>query len=228
MKNLFKKIFGRKTTSTDTDNLIGGVIPPSVYDLIIEYEVGGKSYYNKRLAKPTYPGGASGVTIGIGYDLGYKNHAQFKNDWGDILDAKTFSRLDKQIGKKRDDAKAAVSSLRDIKISWNDAEKVFRTVTLPRFVQRTKRAFPGSANLHPVVFGVLVSLVFNRGGSMRGGSRKEMAAIRDIIASGKADGKTYKQIASEIRSMKRLWRNKGLDGLLKRRDAEAKLIDSVA
>jgi GH24 family phage-related lysozyme (muramidase) len=37
--------------------------------------------------------------------------------------------------------------------------------------------------------------------------------------------KNYKSIAREIRSMKRLWLNKGLDGLLERREAEAKQIE---
>ena len=52
------------------------------YNLILKYEVGGGSaYYNKALKNPCYPGGASGVTIGIGYDLGYNTKAQFTNDW---------------------------------------------------------------------------------------------------------------------------------------------------
>ena len=35
-----------------------------------------------------------------------------------------------------------------------------------------------------------------------------------------------KEIANQIRSMKRLWVNKGLGGLLHRRDAEADLVES--
>ena len=34
------------------------------------------------------------------------------------------------------------------------------------------------------------------------------------------------EIADQIRAMKRLWVGKGVDGLLKRRDAEADLVES--
>jgi GH24 family phage-related lysozyme (muramidase) len=48
-----------------------------------------------------------------------------------------------------------------------------------------------------------------------------MLNIRNLI-----DSKNYKAIANEVRKMKRLWINKGLDGLLARRDEEAALIES--
>ena len=38
---------------------------------IIEWEIGDRAYYNKYLSHFTWPGGASGVTVGFGYDLGY-------------------------------------------------------------------------------------------------------------------------------------------------------------
>jgi GH24 family phage-related lysozyme (muramidase) len=47
-----------------------------------------------------------------------------------------------------------------------------------------------------------------------------MVNIKDLVAN-----KDYKGIAKEIRSMKRLWEGKGLDGLLKRRDKEAKMVE---
>jgi GH24 family phage-related lysozyme (muramidase) len=46
-----------------------------------------------------------------------------------------------------------------------------------------------------------------------------MLAIRDLVARGDLAG-----IAAQIRSMKRLWEGKGLDGLLRRRDDEAALV----
>jgi GH24 family phage-related lysozyme (muramidase) len=65
------------------------------------------------------------------------------------------------------------------------------------------------------------SLVFNRGTSLVGDKRLEMRNIKVLIPK-----KDYKKIAQEIRSMKRLWRGKNLDGLIERREAEAKLIES--
>jgi len=38
--------------------------------------------------------------------------------------------------------------------------------------------------------------------------------------------KEYKEIANEIRKMKRLWIDKNMDGLVKRREAEARLVEN--
>jgi GH24 family phage-related lysozyme (muramidase) len=57
---------------------------------------------------------------------------------------------------------------------------------------------------------------------MVGDRRREMRAIRDAVPK-----KDLKEIATQLRSMKRLWINKELDGLLKRREAEAKLVEST-
>jgi GH24 family phage-related lysozyme (muramidase) len=64
----------------------------------------------------------------------------------------------------------------------------------------------------------MVSLVFNRGTSLKGSSRSEMLELKNIIASEK----NYEKMASLFRSMKRLWdKNSGLVG---RREREAELI----
>jgi GH24 family phage-related lysozyme (muramidase) len=57
---------------------------------------------------------------------------------------------------------------------------------------------------------------------MDGDRRTEMRAIRDAVAQG-----DLAEIANQLRVMKRLWIGKGLDGLLKRRDAEADLVAST-
>ena len=71
----------------------------------------------------------------------------------------------------------------------------------------------------------LVSLVYNRGASMKDSpgsdNRREMRAIRDLVPRMDLRG-----IAAALRSMKRLWAGKGLDGLLRRREAEAVLVES--
>lgn len=194
------------------------------YDLIIKHETGGKDYYNSKLSKPCYPGGASGVTIGIGYDLGYNTQASFAKDWKSKLDAKHFARLNALLGLKGKEAKEKISSVKDITISWEIALEVFNEKTLPRFIALTKRSFPGSGELHPAAFGALVSLVFNRGGSTKGASRKEMKNIRDALEGKITVDNIYKYIADQIVAMKRLWVGKGLDGLLRRRNEEADII----
>lgn len=202
-------------------------ISANAYKLILEYEVGGGiSYYNKALKHPCYPGGESGVTLGIGYDMGYNTATQFANDWKGVLDKTAYSRLVPHLGKKSGAAKAAIASVKDISIPWESAEAVFKSNTLPRFIKETVKAFPGAQKLHEDAFGALVSLVFNRGGSTSGGSRKEMLNIKNAIINGHDD--IYNYIATQIIGMKRLWVGKGLDGLLTRRNDEAKLVKSCA
>lgn len=190
--------------------------------LILDYEVGGgENYYNKFLKKPCWPQGASGVTIGIGYDLGYNSNFEFEQDWGKRLSVSDMNLLRKILGYKGLSAKSKLNLVRHIEIPWEDALQVFKQRTIPRFVKTTLNTFPKADELHPDAFGALVSLVFNRGGSLKGDSRQEMARIRELVAE-----KNYKEIARQIRLMKRLWQNRGLDGLLRRRDEEAALIES--
>lgn len=195
------------------------------YNLIIKYEVGGgEGYYNKRLKKPTWPGASSGVTIGIGYDLGYNSKTQFTKDWKKHLSKEDFKSLEGTLKIKGTNAKGLIKGVKHIEIPWEAAEEVFKNSTLPRFMKLTRQAFPGVERLHPDVYGALVSLVFNRGSSMTGNRRSEMRNIRNVIKKSYDDPKIQDKIASEIEQMKRLWEGKGLDGLLTRRDAEASLI----
>ena len=168
-----------------------------------------------------WPGGASGITIGIGYDLGYESAGDFQADWQSRLSAGEFTTLSQVVGIKGTEAKAKASDLKTIKIKKDAAEEVFTQRSVPKYQALTQQAFPGVDGLPADAQGALFSLVYNRGTSMEGDSRKEMRAVRDAVA--KAD---LQEIANQIRAMKRLWVNKGLDGLLKRRDAEAELVES--
>jgi len=118
-------------------------------------------------------------------------------------------------------AKQRLASVRDIIISWELAWEVFNLVTVPKFYNLTKKAFPGFEELPADVQGGLVSLVFNRGTSMEGERRREMRAIRDLVAK-----KDVKGIADKIQQMKRIWVDTSIEqGIARRRDAEADLIE---
>jgi len=168
-----------------------------------------------------WPGGASGITIGIGYDLGYESAGDFENDWQPLLSAGDFTTLSQVVGLKGTSAQAKAPSLKTIKIKTSDAEQVFLERSVPKYQKLTQQAFPGVDDLPADAQGALFSLVYNRGTSMDGDSRKEMRAIRDAVPNG-----DLQEIADQLRAMKRLWEGKGLDGLLKRRDAEADLVES--
>ena len=168
-----------------------------------------------------WPGGSSGITLGIGYDLGYVIMDQFESDWGPYLTSAQLNRLRDAVGKRGIAARNRAVQFGDIKIKRKDAETVFLERNIPLYALRTEMTFPGITELPPDAQGALVSLVFNRGTSMEGDRRSEMRAIRTAVAKG-----NLQEIAKQLRSMKRLWANKGLDGLLRRRDEEAKLVES--
>lgn len=193
--------------------------------LILEYEVGGgKSYYEKYLSKPTWPGGASGMTLGIGVDCGYYSPTELENIF-DFLSKKQLDIVKGASGKTGQAGKNYTQKHKGdgIVITWDQAIEVFDKLTWPKFTRLAEKAFPGLDQLCDNAYGAIVSLVFNRGTSMTGDSRLEMRNIRSLVTK-----KDYKGIAKELRKMKRLWKGKGLDGLLTRREAEASLVESCA
>lgn len=193
-------------------------------ELILEFEIGGgQEYYTRFLQRPTWPEGASGITIGIGYDLGYNSSEVFNKDWNRLGHLQR-QRLSVCCGLTGETAKNRLASVRDIIVPWELAWDVFNLVTVPKFYDLTKEAFPGFEELPADVRGGLVSLVFNRGTSMEGNRRREMRAIRDLVPR-----KNVRGIASQIREMKRIWEGTSIArGMNRRREAEADLIEESA
>ncbi len=192
-------------------------------DLIVEFEVSSKAQYEKLYKYPTWPGGKSGVTIGIGYDLGYTDLATFGKNFGDILDAVDFHALAATLGKTGEAAKAALPAVKHIIIDWDDAMRVFIGTDLLKYENMLIRACPNAALLPGDCFGALTSIVYNRGaGGFHAASDrfKEMRTIAQYIASNNWQG-----IPAQIRAMKRLWSEDTQRGLLIRRDREAKLFE---
>ena len=194
-------------------------------DFIIQQEVGGRAYYDKALQKITWPGGESGATLGIGYDVGYENMAQFIKDWGDNLSADNIKIIKPLVGIKGEKVKDLLKGdILNIRIPYNIAYDVFVKNDVPRYYAMTKKIYPELEQLNEDTQGALVSMVFNRGIELKGDSRTEMRAIVDLVAK-----KDYEGIAEEVEKSKRLWEHKGLDGLVVRREAEADLIrNSIA
>ena len=186
---------------------------------LVRHEVVSKAYYSRFLKHPIWPGGSSGVTIGIGYDLGYNRVSQVQRDWAGKVPDADLEKLKKVSGLKAEKAKKQLSRLKSINVSFENATRVFSESTLPRYAAATRKAYPGIEKLHADAQTALLSLVYNRGSSISGSRRKEMAAIKPLVLQ-----QDYVGIARQIQNMKRLWQGKGLDGLLKRRDDEAELV----
>lgn len=193
--------------------------------LLLKHEVGGgKNYYEKYLSGFTWPGGSSGPTIAIGVDCAYYSREELY-DIFNFLPEEQIELICGSINKTGLSGKEYTLFLKkhNIKVSWDQALDIFNNITWYKFSKLAETVFPGLNELCDDAYGAIVSLVFNRGASLSGNKRTEMRKIKDLIPK-----KNYKEIANQIRSMKRLWIGKNLDGLLSRREDEAKLVETCA
>lgn len=190
---------------------------------VIQFETGGKNYYEKFLKKATWPGGQSGITIGVGADLGYMSLKEFEAFFSMYFSEKENDLLKSVIGIKGEKARNVLLKVKHIELSWENACKAFVEWTLPKFWKTANDVWPGLDELKEDAQIALVSIVFNRGSSVVGSSRAEMRNIKELVTK-----KDYKGIAEQIRLMKRLWINKNLDGLLSRREKEAKAVEGCS
>ena len=189
--------------------------------LTLRWEVTSPAFYRKRLELPIWPGGASGVTWGIGYDGGHATGAVILDDWSRHEHRMLLSESAGITGSR---AKAALPKFRSAPTPYPYAAEVFETRSLVEYERRTERAFRnGFTELRPNACGAMISLVYNRGAAMTGDSRREMRVLRNECVPNK----DYSCIARELRSMCRLWRGTVNEkGLCARREAEAQLAET--
>ncbi|MFM5875261.1 pesticin C-terminus-like muramidase [Aeromonas veronii] len=178
------------------------------------------------MPKPYVPKGdqSSGVTIGYGYDLGQQEISLARTMLSDYYTATQVERLLTAIGKKGDNARAIVHELSDISIDKERALDMAMRLK-ERYCQVVVNTYPQAINLPPDSAGAILSLVYNRGPSLKKptigdpiDSRREMREIGDDFSKG-----NIKNIPARLRSMKRLWANQR--GLRDRREGEAKFIE---
>ena len=194
-------------------------------NLLLKHEVGGgQRYYEKYLSSFTWPGGASGPTIGIGIDCAYYSKDELEKMF-DYLDDHDLELVLNASGKTGESGRTYARKLREagIKMSWDKAIDIFEEKTWAKFSRLAEKIYPDLKYLCDDAYGAVVSIVFNRGASLSGASRVEMKNLINLISS-----KNYKGIAAEIRKMKRLWVGKGMDGLIRRREDEALLVESCS
>ncbi len=198
---------------------IARFISPEAENLVVNFEVTSREVYERRYIKPIWPGGASGVTIGIGYDLGYHPPSEIGAHWSGLLSESDIALLQSAYKLTGPGGKAALSRYTAIRVPWDAALSAYRRSTMPKYGRLVLSAFPNADQLHGHSFGALFSLVFNRGASMDASDRrKEMREIRALMGE-----KNYKAVPERILAMRRIWANANLPGLLKRRELEAAL-----
>lgn len=163
----------------------------------------------------------SGVTLGIGYDLGQQTKDQIRKDLADFYTPEQIERLVKVQGLKGADAQSATLDIQDIKISKDTSIKMALFVK-KRYSQWAVDIYPEMLNLHPHCQGALLSLIFNRGKGLKepkqgkGLTRKHMRDIDDALKSGKIEA-----IPNILRDMAHLWEGGSARGLPPRRRSEA-------
>ncbi|WP_145145464.1 S8 family serine peptidase [Roseomonas gilardii] len=209
-------------------------ISGAAYDFVLRWETGGRDYYERVIGgRPAWPGYASGITIGCGYDLGYHRPAEFRADWGGRIAPAELERLATTIGfrttepdraAKVETARGLVASLADIVVPWTVAIAQFDAGKLPVLVGKLYGALDNLDLLHPHARGALLSLVFNRGASfaLAGPRFAEMRAIAEAMAEGSPAA--FARIPGLLRDMRRIWGPES--SLSRRREGEARLFEA--
>lgn len=187
---------------------------------MVTEEDGDQAYYLKAEEHFSWPGGASGPTIGVGYDCGYETAESIKADWTGFIDDARIARIIPAAGIHGAAGHAFVDAHRnDITITWQESLNQFSARELPKWEAIVRANLPNTDELSGDSFGALVSLAYNRGPSFDApGSRyTEMRNIKAHMAVRQFD-----LIPGEFLSMRRLWPPATSD-LYKRRTHEALL-----
>jgi GH24 family phage-related lysozyme (muramidase) len=195
-------------------------ISAAAFDLIVEFEVSSEAIYTQQYRNPTWPGGSSGVTIGIGYDVGYASKPELRGDWQGAIPDPMITALETALRVTGTPAQAVAQRLTSVDVPWGAAISVHKNKVIPRWVGLVERSLPNTSAIGPDCLGALVSLTYNRGASfnMAGDRYAEMRSIKAHMEANQ-----FEQIPTDIRSMERLWPT--VRGLRKRREREASLFE---
>ena len=193
------------------------VVDPAIIDLVVRWEIGSPAQYVRKYQGVIGPGGGSGPTIGIGYDLGTQTPAQIRAAWGWHPDVERMATASGQVGPER--CAAWRAGHRDIRVSYDDAMRVFASHDWPRYMAMASRAYRnGWSGLTSHHQGGLASNGYNRGFIFLGSRRTEMREIRDTCVPGNDAPCT----AAQLRASCRVWAGTDIyGGLCARRNAEA-------
>jgi len=134
---------------------------------IAKAETGGLSYYDNNAQFPHYPGGKSGITIGVGFDLGQNSTQEFTRVWSSYLSSTEIAELSKDSKLKNRPKRGSKKRARELKkmgiqISFDIAWQVFTKDTLPDYYDKTQSIYPSLPNLPDLCRSALVSLIYQR------------------------------------------------------------------
>lgn len=201
-------------------------LTPQGAQLIVDFEVGGRVAYDRRYSWPVCPAcdkTASGVTIGIGYDLRHNPTTKIRSDWAAHP---KLPRLVAAQGLGGQRAIAMARSMRDVITPFPYAMQVFSGPGVTPYCMAMIRAFGRDVMKLPrEAQDALCSVVYNRGNSMVGPARTEMRYIRDTcVQLWRVSEAAVACINRKLREMVRVWEGGAIEaGMRKRRYAEGRL-----
>lgn len=207
------------TEGTEAHGDFSMIVSQSGLEQLMRFEISTPQNYHRNLDHPIWPGGGSGITIGVGYDLGFNSPQQLQRDWSGRLTDHHVKLLRGVTGLKGAEARSALWRVRNVIVPFDAAQQVFYKSTLPRYARLTRRTYPQVHKLPADAQAMLLSLVYNRGSRLSGARRREMKAIKHKVVRQDLPG-----IADEMLAMQRLWNKTELPGLYRRRGAEADLV----
>jgi GH24 family phage-related lysozyme (muramidase) len=155
-----------------------------------------------------WPGGASGVTLGPGYDMRERAEANVSRDLAAIgVDPSIAQALSKGATKKEDDARVFAETHKNLLALSTDQQKKLLKINQSHYEAIVKRLI--AIDLFQFEYDALVSFVYNPGASV--------ALVAQHINAGEPE-KAMKIIQSRVVSGGRV-----LPGLVSRRNAEIAL-----
>ena len=195
-------------------------IPEDCLTFIENEEDGSATYYVKHYQHFDWPAGASGPTVGVGYDCGYVTVKEVVADWTGIVSEDTVTALCRGVGLRGEAAEVFVRAHgASVTVTWDQAVAEFTQREVPKWLARCRAALPGFDAMPAECQGSILSLTYNRGsGGYDDPSQRdaEMRAIKADIGAGKLSN-----IPLQLMSMRRLWPRGG--DLWNRRTHEAAL-----
>jgi siroheme synthase (precorrin-2 oxidase/ferrochelatase) len=200
-----------------TDNEVSGLVSKKAQETLIELEVGDRSTFEMRFSSPYISSNQGGVTVGIGYDLGFRSVVDVRRDLEGLLPPDYIEALTRAVSIRGDHAKSRLAEYRAVRVPWDVAVFVFERAILPRIGREVLRTFPNAVEIRGDAFGALALLIFDRGTALDGDRRVEMRAIRDLM-----ERRAFDAIPHQFRQMKRQYLGTTYaDSASKRREVEA-------
>lgn len=181
---------------------------------------------------PYWPGGISGITLGVGWDAGQHTKDELAATWRK-LSPEDIAKLQQTSKRAGADAQRLLPWVKEIVIPKELSLEVLREGLRKDDYPAVAKLFPGFEALPTGAQVALISVIFNRGGDL--GHEPDWATAKEVdrrweLREFQDDVKRGDLFAiyAHLDTMKRLWESRGPKGLLLRRRDEGALVRPYA